>query len=189
MDKIEHHGKRAAALSRICLQHSRSGSSEWTEVDINQLVKEAINLAYHGMRAKQSDFNLEFDNDYDDSIGLVNASPQDLSRVFLNIASNACYAIYQRQLNEGVDFKPLLKVRTCKQDGQVAVYIRDNGHGMTPELKAKAFDQFFTTKPTGEGTGLGLSLSYNIVVEQHQGTMNVDSEPGIYTDFMVTLPQ
>ena len=187
--KIDHHGKRADGIVANMLQHSRSGESEWKEININELVKESINLAYHGMRAKQSDFNLEFDNDYDDSIEAIEASPQDLSRVFLNIASNACYAIYQRQLGEGDDFKPLLKVRTRQQDDQVTIYIRDNGQGMTPDVKAKVFDQFFTTKPTGEGTGLGLSLSYNIVVEQHKGTMNVESESGIYTDFIVTLPK
>lgn len=186
--KIDHHGKRADSIVANMLQHSRSGESEWKSVDINELIKESINLAYHGMRAKQSDFNLEFDHDYDESIGLIQASPQNLNRVFLNIASNACYAIYQKQLSEGDDFKPLLKLRTRQQNGHIEVHIRDNGPGMTPEIKAKVFEQFFTTKPTGEGTGLGLSLSYNIVVEQHQGTMTVESEPNIYTDFIVTLP-
>lgn len=186
--KIEHHGKRADKIVANMLQQSRNGDTEWTEVNLNGLVAEAINLAYHGMRAKQSDFNLTFDNDYDDSVGIIKGSAQDLNRVFLNIASNACYAIYQRQLSEGDNFKPLLKVRTRQQGNTVQVTIRDNGSGMSPEVTAKVFDQFFTTKPTGEGTGLGLSLSHSIVVQQHKGTMNVASEEGVYTDFIVTLP-
>lgn len=186
--KICHHGNRADSIVVNMLQHSRSGTGEHELVNINKLVAEAASLAYHGITAKQSTFNLAFDNDYDDSIGLIQASPQDLSRVFLNIVNNACYAIYQRQQLEGEDFKPLLKLRTRKQNGVVEVHIRDNGTGMTPEVKEKVFDQFFTTKPTGEGTGLGLSLSYNIIVEQHQGTLTVESEEGIYTDFIVTLP-
>lgn len=188
VSKIDTHGKRADKIVANMLQHSRNGESEWTEANINELVAEAINLAYHGMRAKQSDFNLDFDNDYDASIGMTTVSAQDLNRVFLNIASNACYAIYQRQLTEGPDFKPLLKVRTRKQDDNIVIHIRDNGHGMSPEVKAKVFDQFFTTKPTGEGTGLGLSLSHNIVVEQHKGTMDVESVEGLYTDFIITIP-
>lgn len=188
VSKIDHHGKRADSIVANMLQHSRNDSSAREAVDINALVEDAINLAYHGMRARQSEFNMEFDTDYDESIAPVTVSPQDISRVFLNIASNACYAIYQRQHSEGSGFKPLLKVHTRAEDGNVVICIRDNGTGMSPEVKAKVFDQFFTTKPTGEGTGLGLSLSYNIVVEQHQGTMTVESEPGGYTDFIVTLP-
>ena len=188
VSKIEHHGKRADKIVANMLQHSRNGDSEWSEVNINDLIAEAINLAYHGMRAKHSDFNLDFDTDYEEGLPLVSVSPQDLSRVFLNIASNACYAIYQRQLSEGPSYKPLLKVRTRQQADQVAVFIRDNGPGMSPDVKNKVFDQFFTTKPSGEGTGLGLSLSYNIVVEQHKGSMTVESEEGVYTDFVVTVP-
>ena len=189
ISKIERHGKRADKIVANMLMHSRSDTMEWSDVNINALVAEAVNLAYHGMRAKQSAFNLEFDNDYDDSIGTIQACAQDLSRVFLNIASNACYAIYQRQLFEDETFHPLLKVRTRNQNDKVEIYIRDNGTGMTPEVKAKIFDQFFTTKPTGEGTGLGMSLSYGIVVEQHGGTLDVESEPGVYTDFIITLPK
>ncbi|MEL6776952.1 MAG: ATP-binding protein [Cyanobacteria bacterium J06597_16] len=189
VNKIEDHGKRADKIVANMLQHSRSGGhDEWTQVKLNELVAEAINLAYHGMRAKQSSFNLDFDNDYDESLGTLQGSSQDLNRVFLNIASNACYAIHQRQLQEGAAFKPLLKIRTRQQDNQAIVHIRDNGCGMSPEVMAQVFDQFFTTKPTGEGTGLGLSLSYNIVVEQYGGTMEVDSKEGVYTDFIITLP-
>ena len=186
--KTHHHSNRADSIVANMLQHSRSGESEWTIVDINHLVEEAISLAYHGMRAKQPAFKLEFDNDYDSTVPHIKVSHQDLSRVFINIASNACYAIYQKQLEAGADFCPLLKVRTRHQNERIAIHIRDNGLGMSSEVKDKVFDQFFTTKPTGEGTGLGLSLSYNIVVEQHQGRLEVESEEGIYTDFIVTLP-
>ncbi|MEM6255923.1 MAG: ATP-binding protein [Cyanobacteria bacterium P01_D01_bin.156] len=189
VSKIEHHGKRADRIVANMLMHSRGESSHWSDININDLVFEAINFAYHGMRAKHSNFNLQFDNDYDDNLGTIYACPQDLNRVFLNIASNACYAVYQRQLNEGDDFTPLLKVRTCSQENQTEIRIRDNGTGMTPEVKDKIFNQFFTTKPAGEGTGLGLSLSYSIVVEQHNGTLDVVSEPGIYAEFVVALPK
>jgi len=189
ISKIDRHGKRADKIVANMLMHSRSGDVEWSMVDVNELVAEAVNLAYHGMRAKQSAFNLEFDTDYDLSLPPIRGSAQDLNRVFLNIASNACYAIYQRQLSEGDGFTPLLKVRTRNRGNSVEVYIRDNGTGMPPEIKAKIFDQFFTTKPTGEGTGLGMSLSYGIIVDQHCGQMEVASEMGRYTDFVVTLPQ
>ena len=189
LSKIERHGKRADNIVANMLVHSREGTTEWSKVDINALVADSVKLAYHGMRAKQSAFNLAFDNDYDETIGSIYACAQDLGRVFLNIASNACYATYKRQLDEGTNFHPLLKMRTRDKGDRVEVYIRDNGIGMSPEVKAKIFDQFFTTKPTGEGTGLGLSLSYGIVVEQHGGTIQVESEESVYTDFIVTLPK
>ena len=189
VSKIEHHGKRADKIVSNMLMHSRSGESEWVKVDLNELVCEAIDLAYHGMRAKQSDFNIALDADYDESIAPIEVSPQDLNRVFLNIASNACYAVYQRQQTEGRDFTPVLKVRTGNLGDRIEIRISDNGIGMTPEVRDRVFEQFFTTKPTGEGTGLGLSLSYNIVVEQHQGTIEVESKSGVYTEFAVTLPK
>jgi signal transduction histidine kinase len=189
VSKIENHGKRADKIVANMLMHSRSGQSEWAIADINELVSEAINLAYHGMRAKQSDFNVEFDRHYDETIGQMKVSPQNLNRVFLNIANNACYAVYQRQKQEGSDFKPQIKVQTSNLKETIEVRMRDNGIGMTPEVQEKVFDQFFTTKPTGEGTGLGLSLSYNIIVDQHQGTIDVKSEPGVYAEFIVTLPK
>ena len=189
LNKIERHGKRADKIVANMLMHSRDGKTEWSKVDINALVAEAVNLAYHGMRAKQSAFNLEINSDYDKEIGAIWACAQDLNRVFLNIASNACYAIYQKQLTEDEDFNPSLKVRTRSKGEYVEISIRDNGTGMPNDVRAKVFDQFFTTKPTGEGTGLGLSLSYGIVVDQHGGSLQVDSEEGLYTDFVVTLPK
>ena len=189
LNKIERHGKRADKIVANMLMHSRDGKTEWSKVDINALVAEAISLAYHGMRAKQSAFNLEINNDYDDEAGEIWACAQDLNRVFLNIASNACYAIYQKQLTEGEDFSPWLKVRTRSKGECVEICIRDNGTGMSNNVRNKIFDQFFTTKPAGEGTGLGLSLSYGIVVDQHGGSLQVASEEGLYTDFVVTLPK
>lgn len=189
VSKIEHHGKRADKIVGNMLMHSRRGKTEWSQINLNELVAEAVNLAYHGMRSKQSVFNLAFDSDYDQAIGLIDGCAQDLNRVFLNIANNACYAIYQRQLVEAAEFKPLLKVRTRDRDDHVEITLRDNGIGMPPEVKTKIFEQFFTTKPTGEGTGLGLSLSYDIIAQQHKGTIQVDSVVGLYTDFVITLPK
>lgn len=189
ISKIEHHGKRADKIVANMLMHSRGEGSIWVDVDINDLVREAVNLAYNGMRVKLSNFNLEFDNDYDSSISPICVCPQDLNRVFLNLASNACYAVHQRQLEEESSFIPILKVRTRNQENQVEIRIRDNGIGMTSEVQDKIFNQFFSTKPTGDGTGLGLSLSYSIVVEQHNGTLDVVSEPGLYAEFIVTLPK
>lgn len=189
LEKIEHHGKRADKIVANMLQHSRGGDSrEWAEVDFNELIADAVSLAYHGTKAKYSDFDLSIDSDYGDDVGTLCVCAQSLGRVFLNLVSNACYAVYQKQRERGEDFQPLLKVRSHRTEKAVSVWIRDNGVGMSEAVKSKVFNQFFTTKPPGEGTGLGLSLSYNIVVEQHKGTIEVDSEEGIYTDFVVTIP-
>ncbi|MEL6493369.1 MAG: ATP-binding protein [Cyanobacteria bacterium J06621_3] len=187
--KIERHGKRADKIVATMLMHSRNGSVEWSQVNINEVLKEAVNLAYHGMRAQHSDFNLAFDSDYDDTASPVYGCAQDLNRVFLNIINNACYAIYQRSLSADASFQPLLKIRTRDRDKHIEIYIRDNGVGIPPDIQAKIFNQFFTTKPTGEGTGLGLSLSHEIITQQHQGTLEVASEVGYYTDFIITLPK
>jgi len=189
VSKIEHHGKRADKIVGNMLMHSRRGKTEWSQINLNELVAEAVNLAYHGMRSKQSVFNLTFDSDYDPTLELIDGCAQDLNRVFLNIANNACYAIFQRQRVETAEFKPLLKVRTRDRKDHVEITLRDNGIGMPPEVKNKIFEQFFTTKPTGEGTGLGLSLSYDIITQQHKGTIQVDSVVGLYTDFVITLPK
>lgn len=189
VSKIEHHGKRADKIVSNMLLHSRNGKTEWSQVNVNELLDEALKLAYNGTRAKQSAFNLNFETDYDEQIKPVTGCAQALNRVFLNIAHNACYAIYQRQLQSGPDFRPQLTVRTREQENQVEIIMRDNGTGMPPAVKAKIFDQFFTTKPTGEGTGLGLSLSYDIIAQQHRGTMEVNTEEGCYTEFVITLPK
>ncbi|MEM9091902.1 MAG: ATP-binding protein [Cyanobacteria bacterium P01_F01_bin.53] len=189
VSKIEHHGKRADKIVSNMLLHSRNGKTEWSQVNVNELLDEALKLAYNGMRAKQSAFNLNFETDYDEHLNPITGCAQALNRVFLNIAHNACYAIYQRQLKSGPDFRPQLTVRTREQENQVEIIIRDNGTGMPPAVKDKIFDQFFTTKPTGEGTGLGLSLSYDIIAQQHRGTMEVNTEEGCYTEFAITLPK
>lgn len=190
--KIEHHGKRADRIVSNMLMHSRGGEMDWEAVELNALIRDAIALAYHGMRANILDLTVKFEEDYDEAIGKIVASSQDLNRVFINLASNACYAIHQRQQQAretGEDFSPLLSVQTRDRVETIEIHLRDNGIGMTPEIKARIFEQFFTTKPTGEGTGLGLSLSYNIIVEQHQGAIAVESEPGRHTEFTITLPK
>lgn len=188
-NKINHHGKRAEKIVSSMLLHSRGSEGRWEAMDINNLLAEAVNLAYHGMRAKDSTFNVTFDTDYDDTIGQVKIIPPDLNRVFLNIVGNACYAVHQKKQAMESDFTPLIKIRSKNLGNQVEIKIRDNGYGMTKEVIDKIFDHFFTTKPTGEGTGLGLSLSYEIITQEHQGELKVESEPDIYAEFTIILPQ
>ncbi|AFY54526.1 histidine kinase with HAMP domain [Rivularia sp. PCC 7116] len=189
VSKIEHHGQRAEKIVSNMLLHARSGGHKWESSNLNQLVEETVNLAYHGMRAKDSSFNLTIDNDYDETVGEIEVVTQDISRAFLNIISNACYAIQQKLKQQGNEFTPMLKVRTKNLEQQVEIRIRDNGSGMTREVRDRIFEHFFTTKPTGEGTGLGLSLTYDIIVQQHQGSLEVESEVDIYTEFIISLPK
>ncbi|NET39629.1 MAG: HAMP domain-containing histidine kinase [Cyanothece sp. SIO1E1] len=160
VSKIEHHGKRADKIIANMLMHSRSGEGNWAETNLNDLLEEARNLAYDGKRAQWSTFNVKFDLDYDTNLGHIYVVPQDINRVFLNIISNACDAVYQKHINAGENFAPVLKLRTRDQGNQVEIRIRDNGIGISPKVLDKVFDHFFTTKPAGEGTGLGLSLFY-----------------------------
>lgn len=187
-NKINHHGKRAEKIVSNMLLHSRSGESHWDLIDINSLLAEAVNLAYHGMRAKDSTFNVTFDTDYDETIGKLNVVPQDIHRVFLNIVGNACYAVHARKKEMGEDFAPLIKVRSRNLGEQIEIHIRDNGGGIKSEVIDKIFNHFFTTKPTGEGTGLGLSLSHEIITQEHQGELKVESEFGVYAEFIIILP-
>lgn len=187
--KINEHGKRADSIVRGMLMHSRGKSGERMPVDINTLLDEYVNLAYHGLRALDSNFNITIDTAYDKSIGQIEAVPQDLSRVFLNIVNNACYAANEKKKEAGGGFSPKLSVRTKNLVEKVEIGIRDNGKGIPQEIRDKIFEPFFTTKPTGKGTGLGLSLSYDIVVKQHHGDIKVDSKPGEYTEFIIVLPK
>ncbi|NEO85177.1 MAG: HAMP domain-containing protein [Spirulina sp. SIO3F2] len=190
--RIESHSQRADKIVANMLLHARNGRDEWGAVHLNTLLGDVINLAYHGMRASYQSFKLAIDEQYDQSINTITACAQDLNRALLNMVSNACYATYQRQIAESEEsaaFQPQLTVTTVNQPDTVEIRLRDNGMGMTPEVKAKIFEQFFTTKPAGEGTGLGLSLAYNIIVEQHQGAIAVVSEPNAYTEFTITLPK
>jgi signal transduction histidine kinase/ligand-binding sensor domain-containing protein len=187
--KINEHGKRADSIVRGMLMHSRGKTGERMPVDINVLLDEYVNLAYHGLRALDSNFNIAIETDYDKSIGQIEAVPQDLSRVFLNIVNNACYAANEKKRDAGAGFSPKLSVRTKNLGDKVEIGIRDNGKGIPQEIRDKIFEPFFTTKPTGKGTGLGLSLSYDIVVKQHHGEIKVDSKPGEYTEFIILLPK
>lgn len=187
--KIDHYGKRAEKIVSNMLMHYRGGERRWEWANLNELLDESVSLAYHGMRAKDPTFNVSFEKNYDDFTGEVEVVPQDLNRVFINIISNACYALKQKWQEQHDDFVPTIQVSTKSLGDAIVIAIRDNGPGMTQEILSKIFDHFFTTKPSGEGTGLGLSLSYEIVTQQHQGQLEVVSEPGNYTEFLITLPR
>ncbi|MEG4011531.1 MULTISPECIES: amino acid permease [unclassified Microcoleus] len=189
LKKINQHGQRADKIVGNMLLHSRGQSAHWEATDINSLLAEYINLAYHGMRAKETAFNITIETDYDNDIGQVKVVPQDIGRVFLNIISNACYAAHKKQQEIGSGFSPVLDVKTRNLDGRIEIRIRDNGQGITPEVLDKIFNPFFTTKPPAEGTGLGLSISHDVVVQQHRGELKVETEVGNYTEFIITLPK
>jgi signal transduction histidine kinase len=189
LDKIAEHGRRADGIVKSMLAHSRGNSGERQQVDINALVEEALNLAYHGARARDQEFNITLERDYAAGIAPVDLVPQDVTRVFLNLFGNGFYAANQRrQMTDDAGFRPVLKVTTRQLDDAVEIAVRDNGTGIPPEIRDKLFQPFVTTKPTGEGTGLGLSISYDIVTQQHGGTIAVKSRLGEFTEFTVRLP-
>ena len=189
LEKIAEHGRRADGIVKSMLEHSRGGSGERREVDLNGLLEEALNLAYHGARAQDQSFNITLERDLDPGLASIEIVPQDLTRVFLNLFGNGFYAASQRQKETtNPTYKPTLVVTTRDLGGEVEIRVRDNGGGIPPEHRTKLFQPFFTTKPTGEGTGLGLSISYDIVTQQHGGTIEVASEVGAYTEFTVRLP-
>jgi PAS domain S-box-containing protein len=189
LNKINQHGQRADKIVGNMLLHSRGQSGQWEATDINSLLAEYINLAYHGMRAKEAGFNITIETDYDNDIGEIEVVPQDIGRVFLNIISNACYAAYKKQQEMGEEFSPLLDVRTRNLRDAIEIRIRDNGSGIKPEVLDKIFNPFFTTKPPAEGTGLGLSISQDVIVQQHRGELKVETEVGNYTEFIIILPK
>jgi signal transduction histidine kinase len=190
LDKIAEHGRRADNIVKSMLEHSRGVSGERREVDLNTLVDEALNLAYHGARAQDPSFNITLERDFQPGLAPIEVAPQEITRVLLNLFSNGFYAANKRQ-REGDDpqFKPTLTVTTRAVGDAMEITVRDNGTGIPPEIRDKLFQPFFTTKPTGEGTGLGLSISYDIITQQHGGTITVDSEPGAYTVFTIHLPR
>ncbi len=178
LEKIAEHGRRADGIVKSMLEHSRGGSGERREVDLNGLVEEALNLAYHGARAQDQNFNITLERDFDHALAPIELVPQDMTRVLLNLFGNGFYAATKRQRDGAEpDFRPALKVTTRDLGEAVEIRIRDNGAGIPPEIRDKLFQPFFTTKPTGEGTGLGLSISWDIVTQQHGGTIEVDSRP------------
>ena len=187
--KIEQHGKRADSIVKNMLLHSRQGSSEHRLTDINTVVEESLNLAYHGARAEKQGFNITLQRDLDPGAGQADLYPQEITRVLLNLISNGFYATAKRAAQANGDYEPVLAAATKNLGDRVEIRIRDNGTGIPVEIKERLFTPFFTTKPAGEGTGLGLSLSHDIVVKQHAGTIEVETEPGEYTEFRIVLPR
>src|SRR3989339_457359 len=187
LEKINQHGKRADSIVKGMLLHSRGSSGEKVLTNINDLLDQYVNLAYHGLRAQDKEFNITIEKDYDKTLDKVNIVPQDISRVFLNIINNACYAAYDKKKKSRDDFSPMLKVSTKNLNGKVEIRIGDNGNGIPADIIDKIFQPFFTTKPTGEGTGLGLSLSYDIV-KAHGGEIKVNTKEHEGTEFTIILP-
>ena len=190
LDKIVQHGKRADTIVKNMLLHSREGSGEHRAVDINALVEEGLNLAYHGARAEKQGFNIKLERSFDPNAGEADVFPQDVTRVLLNLISNGFYAATKRGAEtNGGDYEPTLAAATKNRGDRVEITIRDNGMGIPADVKDKMFNPFFTTKPAGEGTGLGLSISHDIVVKQHGGSIEVETQPGEFTEIKIVLPR
>jgi signal transduction histidine kinase len=189
LEKIAEHGRRADGIVRSMLQHSRGSSEDRQPTDLNALAEEAMNLAYHGARAQDPNFDIALEHDLDSNLAPVDVVPQELTRVLLNLIGNGFYAATKRSRESDGTYRPALKITTRGSSESVEVRVRDNGIGIPLEDRDKLFQPFFTTKPTGEGTGLGLSISYEIVTQQHGGTITVDSEVGDFTEFTVRLPR
>src|SRR5688572_6618423 len=188
LEKINHHGKRADGIVKGMLQHSRSSSGQKEPTDINALTDEYLRLAYHGLRAKDNSFNATMKTDFDDSIGNINIIPQDMGRVILNLINNAFYAVDEKKRGAGNSYEPTATVTTKKQNGKIEIKVKDNGNGIPQKVLDKIFQPFFTTKPTGQGTGLGLSLAYDIVTKGHGGELKVETKEGEGSEFIIQLP-
>jgi len=186
--KISQHGKRADFIVKGMLQHSRANTGERQLTNINILADEFFKLSFHGLRAKDKSFNAEMVTNFDPELPKVNVVQQDIGRVLLNLINNAFYAVNQKSKTAGSDYKPTVELSTTHTDDYVEIKVKDNGNGIPDSIKDKIMQPFFTTKPTGEGTGLGLSLSYDIVVKGHGGSIEIDTKEGAYTEFIVTLP-
>jgi two-component system, NtrC family, sensor kinase len=190
LEKVVQHGKRADSIVKNMLLHSREGSGEHRAADINSLLDESLNLAYHGARAEKGEFNITLQRDFDADAGTIALFPQEITRAFLNLISNGVYAATKRKTeDEEPGYEPTLRATTKDLGSTVEIRIRDNGTGIPAEVQEKMFNPFFTTKPAGEGTGLGLSMTHDIIVKQHGGRIDVDTEPGSFTEFIVTLPR
>jgi two-component system NtrC family sensor kinase len=190
LDKVVQHGKRADSIVKNMLLHSREGAGERRLVDVNALVEESLNLAYHGARAEKQGFTIALERSFDPGAGEVEAFPQEITRVLLNLISNGFYAATKRQARDGGNgFEPTITAATKSLGDRVEIRIRDNGIGIPPEVRQKMFNPFFTTKPAGEGTGLGLSISHDIIVKQHAGAIEVETEPGEFTELRIILPR
>lgn len=190
LTKVVQHGKRADSIVRNMLAHSRESGGELRAVDLNAVADEALNLAYHGARAERPGFNVTMERDFDPAVGSVELYPQEFTRVLLNLIGNGFYAVHKKRIEDGSeDYKPTLRLATRALLNRVEIRVRDNGLGIPDVVRARIFEPFFTTKPAGEGTGLGLSLSHDIIVKQHGGTIQVTTEPGRFTELIITLPR
>ena len=189
LDKVVQHGKRADSIVKNMLLHSRQGSGEHRRADINAIVDESLNLAYHGARAEKPGFGITLQRDLDPSVGMADVYPQEIVRALLNLISNGFYAATKRKAEAGDGFEPALSAATKNLGDKVEIRIRDNGTGIPEEVKEKIFNPFFTTKPSGEGTGLGMSMSHDIIVKQHGGSIDVETESGLFTEFKIVLPR
>jgi signal transduction histidine kinase len=189
LEKITHHGKRADAIVKGMLLHSRSSTGQKETTDINALCDEYLRLSYHGLRAKDKTFNASLKTDFDPTLGNIKVVPQDLGRVVLNLLTNAFYAVEERKKKAPPGYEPAVSISTRGQADKIKIVVSDNGNGIPPAVLDKIFQPFFTTKPTGHGTGLGLSLSYDIITKGHSGELNVTTREGEGTDFIIMLPR
>ena len=188
LEKIKEHGERAISIIQNILLYSRGKEDERIPTDVCKLVKEYVWLSYHAMRANLKDFNISVEEQYDEGIPLQSVVPQDLSRAVLNVMNNACYAVWEKSQTGLKDYKPTVSVKVVRQGNELAISITDNGTGMSAEVKQRLFDTFFTTKPTGQGTGLGMYITRKIIEEKHQGRIEFDSEHGQFTTFTLIIP-
>ena len=188
LEKINHHGKRADGIVKSMLQHSRTGSGQKELTDINALADEYLRLAYHGLRAKSKTFNADLKTDFDERVGKINIIPQDIGRVLLNLFTNAFYSVAKKSKQPPEGYEPKVSVITKRINNTIQVKVRDNGMGIPMEIISKVFQPFFTTKPTGQGTGLGLSLSYDIITKGHGGELKAETKEGEFAEFIISLP-
>jgi signal transduction histidine kinase len=189
VEKINDHGQRADGIVKGMLAHSRGKVGQRQPIDINNMLTEYTKLAYHGLRADDSTFNVSLDFQYDSAVGKIPIVAQDLSRAILNIVNNGCYSAHQKKKKLGDAFQPTISVSSRSHGDRIEIRIRDNGLGIPKEKVEKVFEPFYTTKPTGQGTGLGLSMTFDIIVQQHQGELRVESQEGEYAEFIIILPR
>jgi len=187
LEKINHHGKRADGIVKGMLQHSRTSSGQKEMTDINALADEYLRLAFHGLRAKDKSFNAKFETNFDDNVGEIDIIQQDIGRVILNLINNAFYAVSEKKKQAIVGYEPTVTIATVRDNGKIEVKVKDNGNGISQKNLDKIFQPFFTTKPTGQGTGLGLSLAYDIV-KAHAGDIKVKTKEGEGSEFIIQLP-
>jgi signal transduction histidine kinase len=186
--QVHKHGKRADGIVKNMMDHARGGSGERYRVEVNPMVEEYLQLAYHGMKAQVPDLDVEMRKDLDPKVGTLDMAPREIGRVIVNLVNNAIYAVHEKALDANGDYRPQVTVSTAKRNGSVQIEVTDNGAGIPDDVREKIFEPLFTTKPTGSGTGLGLSLSFDIVTQAHGGKLEFESHPGDGTRFTVTLP-